>query len=207
MGSGLPFPIPWSLFLTNIYLNFRIIYSTVYVPAIVAKQKILKSKGLQKPADYMGVYRPDVPWLTQTLPGAHISVNIIPRNVTLTGPINLAGVEPAGSEGAEIYSWLERAPTLLISLGSAFTYSRKQAVAMAEAIKAVLGQTNVQVLWKMEIYDASDKDFLNELVKEQAGRLRIEKWIEVQPPTLLQSGHIVASVHHGGAGCFHDALA
>jgi hypothetical protein len=43
-------------------------------------------------------------------------------------------------------------------------------------------------------------------MRDSAGRLRIKKWLEVEPPTLLQGGHIVAFVHHGGAGSYHDSI-
>ncbi|KAI1753295.1 hypothetical protein F4782DRAFT_497441 [Xylaria castorea] len=39
------------------------------------------------------------------------------------------------------------------------------------------------------------------------GRLKIESWSEVPPVSLLETRHIVASVHHGGAGCYSEALA
>lgn len=205
MSSGYPFPIPWHLIPANIYLNLRTIIAAVHVPSIALKRDNLKARGVKNPIDFIGVYRPDVPWLTQTLPGAHLPL-FIPSNVTRTGPINLAGVDAVRPEDSEIFSWIQRAPTVLISFGSVFRFKRQGSVTMIEAIKDLVKSTDVQVLWKLK-RDDFDDGFLTEAVEELNGRLRIEKWLDLEPATLLQSGHIVASVHHGAAGAFHDTLA
>lgn len=74
------------------------------------------------------------------------------------------------------------------------------------AIKNVLKQKDVQILWKMQRWGEYDDQFMKPAVKESGDRLRIEKWLEVEPPTLLQEGNILTFVHHGGAGCYHDSL-
>ena len=153
----------------------------------------------------MGLYRPDVPWLTQTLPGAHLPLVTIPRNITLTGPINLAGLEEKSSAARELLGWIKK-PTVLISLGSGFKYIENQARVMLEAMQNVLEETEVQILWKMDKLEPFDDQFLKAAMRDSAGRLRIEKWLEVEPPTLLQDGHILAFVHHGGAGSYHDSI-
>lgn len=206
LGSGFPYPVPWSLIPANILINFKIIRGMVNIPAVAAKKEFLKSKGIKRPIDFMGLYRPDVPWITQTLPGAHLPLVSKPENVTLTGPINLAGLEEMSPAATELLEWTEK-PTMLISLGSGFKYVEYQARVMLEAIQNVLEETNLQVLWKMGKLEPFDDEFLRAAVRDSAGRLRIEKWLEVEPPTLLQDGHIVAFVHHGGAGCYHDSIA
>jgi hypothetical protein len=205
LGSGFPYPVPWSLIPANIYINFRIIRSLLHLPDITTKREFLKKKGIKRPIDFMGLYRPDVPWLTQTLPGAHLPLVTIPRNVTLTGPINLAGLEEETSAGKELLEWTKN-PTVLISLGSGFKYVEYQASVMLEAMQHVLKETDVQILWKIDKLESFDGNFLEAAMRDSAGRLRIEKWLEVEPPTLLQNGHILAFVHHGGAGSYHDSI-
>jgi len=39
-----------------------------------------------------------------------------------------------------------------------------------------------------------------------AGRIRIERWLTVEPAALVESGHIVCSVHHGGANSYFEAV-
>jgi len=205
LGSGFPYPVPWSLIPANVYINFKIIRGMLYLPDVAAKRKFLEKKGIERPIDFMGLYRPDVPWLTQTLPSAHLPLVTIPRNVTLTGPINLAGLEEKSSAARELLDWIKK-PTVLISLGSGFKYVEYQARVMLEAMQNVLEETEVQILWKMDKLEPFDDHFLKAAMRDSAGRLRIEKWLEVEPPTLLQDGHILAFVHHGGAGSYHDSI-
>ena len=179
--------------------------AVLYLPDISVKRQLLEQKGIKKPIDFMGLYRPDVPWITQTLPGAHLPVATVPKNVTLTGPINLAGLEKKSLAAMKLLDWAKK-PTVLICLGSGFKYHEWQARAMLEAIQNVLRQTEVRILWKMSKRGVYDDYFLKTAVEESADRLRIEKWLEVGPPTLLQEGSVLAFVHHGGAGCYHDSL-
>ncbi|KAK9320287.1 glycosyltransferase family 1 protein [Lipomyces orientalis] len=205
LGSGIPYPVPWRLIPANIYMNIRIIRGMTNLPDISAKRKSLEKKGIKRPIDFMGLYRPDVPWLTQTLPGVHLPLVNIPRNVTLTGPINLAGLEEKTAAAQELLDWVKK-PTVLISFGSGFKFLEHQTRIVLAAIQNVLRETNVQVLWRMDKLEPFDDQFLKTAVRESSDRLRVEKWLEVGPPTLLQNGHIVAFVHHGGAGCFHDSI-
>ena len=205
LGSGFPYPVPWNLIPANVYINFKIIRAMLYLPNITAKKLFLEKKGIKRPIDFMGLYRPDVPWLTQTLPGAHLPLATIPRNVTLTGPVNLAGLEEKSSAAIELLGWIKK-PTVLISLGSGFKYVENQARVMLEAMQNVLEETEVQILWKMDKLELFDDQFLKAAMRDSAGRLRIETWLEVEPPTLLQDGNILAFVHHGGAGSYHDSI-
>lgn len=177
----------------------------LHLPSVTEKRNFLKNKGIKNPIDFMGIYKPDVPWMTQTLPGAHLPMMRMPRNVTLTGPINLAGLEKESYAVKELLDWVQK-PTLLISLGSGFRYAEYQAKVMLEAMQNVLKETDVQILWKLDKLEPFDSQFMETAVRDSAGRLRIEKWLEVEPPTLLQEGHIVAFIHHGGSGAFHDSL-
>jgi hypothetical protein len=38
------------------------------------------------------------------------------------------------------------------------------------------------------------------------GRVRIETWLKAEPNALLGSGNVVASVHHGGANSYFEAV-
>lgn len=173
-----------------------------------SRRSILKSKGLKNPLDILGLYKPDIPWITQTLPGAHLALDNMPSNVIRVGPINLAGVDDANARNAELLNWVRRAPTMLIILGSNFKFTAVQATMMLEAIQHVLHETEAQVLWKLAASgDAGDEIFQSLTGTHMLPRLRVEKWLELEPPTLLQIHSIVAVVHHGGAGLYHDALA
>ena len=91
-------------------------------------------------------------------------------------------------------------------LGEWLKYVEYQARVMLEAMQHVLKETDVQILWKIDKLEPFNDNFLEAAMRDSAGRLRIEKWLDVEPPTLLQDGHILAFVHHGGAGSYHDSI-
>ena len=180
------------------------------MPAISAKRKFLESHGVPDPINFYGLHRSDVPWITQTTPAATINVDFIPENVTCTGPITLSATS-AQEEGhdEELLQWVKQKPTVLINLGSAFTYSGTQTRQMIEGIERVLNTTDLQVLWK---YKASinlvDFDWQSLVAPLQATqRVKVMKWLTMDPTALLETGDIAAFVTHGGANGFHESIA
>ncbi|KAI0000585.1 hypothetical protein F4779DRAFT_147380 [Xylariaceae sp. FL0662B] len=212
-GSGIPYPVPWNRMAENIYLNLQFISSILFMPDIKSKQAFLKSKGLRDPINFFGLHRPDVPWLTQTMSEASVPVDVVPQNVTCTGPIVLS-LGPAEEQDPALAAWLSRAPTVLVNLGGGFIYSEAAATAMAKGLAEVLDSTDVQILWKFrsrspyleagEDYGDDFKAPLKPFLDNE--RIKIESWLPIDPPAILESGHVVASVHHGGAGCYHEAI-
>ena len=104
---------------------------------------------------------------------------------------------------------------MLVNLGGEFIYTEEAAAAMARGLADVLAATDdVQVLWKFRrrnIYAGTGEDYsddfkapLQKFLDNQ--RARIESWPSIDPPGILESGHVVASVHHGGSGCYHEAI-
>lgn len=204
MGCDFPFPVPWRKIPENIYFTVRFIYGILTRPDFKDTNKQLQAYGIPKAA---ALPRPDIPWISQNMLEASIPLEVVPPNVTSAGPIVL-DTEPAAQQDPELAAWLARAPTVLVNLGSLFTYSEEQATAMAQAIQDLLSGTEVQVLWKMakestysETYALPLRSYID------AGRLRIVDWLTIDPVALLETGHIVASVHHGGANCYHEAIA
>lgn len=106
----------------NIYLNIRMISSILYTPGISAKKAALREKGLKEPINFLGLHRPDVPWITMDTEGAAIPVDFIPTNVTRAGPI-LIDNAPVSEQDPELALWLKQAPTILFSPGSYFRVS------------------------------------------------------------------------------------
>lgn len=103
--------------------------------------------------------------------------------------------------------WLQRAPTVLINLGSSVNYDEKSATEMARAIQELLKNSSIQVLWKFNKRREYSDVFLEDLKELMAHqRLRLEKWIKIDPASLLETGNVVLSVHHGGANCYHEAV-
>lgn len=207
LGSGFPFPVPWKLIPANMYLIFRFIYSVMVAPEVAEKRVFLKSKGLKDPMNFMELQRPDVPWISQALTEASLPLDFVPSNAMTTGPIVIS-VGSVEEQDPAMMRWLEQRPTVLISLGSSVEYTEEMSRIMVGAIKKVLDQTNVQFLWKRKPYTKYSDDFKAPVLDYiDQGRVRIETWLSVDPPSLLESGHITAFVHHGGANCYHEAIA
>lgn len=79
---------------------------------------------------------------------------------------------------------------------------------MAEALADFLSKTDVQVIWKV----AKEGDYSDEYLTPlkpyiQKDRIRVSKWLAVDPVALLETGDVIASVHHGGSNCYHEAVA
>ncbi|KAM0246056.1 hypothetical protein ACHAP5_005027 [Fusarium lateritium] len=188
MASGFPYPLPWRKIPENLYLNVRVIYSVMRMPELAAKRKWLRAKGIADPINLLGAYRHHVPWITVTTEGASIPVDYIPPNVTVTNPIILS-VAPASEQDPELVEWLKKAPTVLINLGSTVMYTEAQASVMIEAIAKVLDQLNVQFLWKFNKYGNYSNDvFLPVQRYLNSDRLKLEKWLTVDPTSILETG-------------------
>lgn len=141
-----------------------------------------------------------------SFPEACIPLDHIPSYVKPCGPIVL-DVAPAEQQDGELVTWLAGAPTMLVNLGSVIKYTEARALALGGALAIVLETTQAQVLWKFRKLGEYDDGFLDPLLPHIAsGRLRIESWLNVDPGSLLMSGHIAVSVHHGGANCYHEAV-
>jgi hypothetical protein len=193
----------------------RLAYTVYFNPAIAEKKAYLKEKNLPNPADLFTVYRPnDLTWISAGSLDLDFPLPFIPQNVIPCGPIVLS-TAPAYQQDPDLATWITRAPTILINLGSHVDYDKASTTEMAGAIKTLLANnTDVQVLWKFSkrkrgdgtIVDFPDT-FLDQLLEEtKFGRVRIEKWLSIDPSTMFETGKIVAVVNHGGANSFHEAV-
>lgn len=206
LGSGYPFPLPWRLIPSNAYLMIRVILGVLMPPGVPAKRDYLIERGVSNPINFFEGHSGDVPWLMMSIPEASLPLDVIPGYVKPCGPIVL-DVAPAEQQNPELAAWLGRAPTVLINLGSVVKYTEARAVALAGALAHVLESSGSQILWKFRKLGEYDDAFLAPVEQYIAsGRLRLESWLNVDPVSLLQSGHISLSVHHGGANCYHEAV-
>lgn len=112
--------------------------------------------------------------------------------------------------------WLAQGPTVYANLGTQFKVSPAEALEFALALRDLLdapGGQDLQVLWKLKrTTEGTSWDGEWEAVRDalrpevEADRVRIVAWVEADPCAVLQSGHVVCSVHHGGASSHHEAL-
>lgn len=78
---------------------------------------------------------------------------------------------------------------------------------MSAAIADVLSKSDVQVIWKFrKLGDYSDDALAPLTPFIESGRLRVSNWLAIDPTSMLNTGDIIASVHHGGANCYHETV-
>ncbi|KAI0205286.1 hypothetical protein F4808DRAFT_448318 [Astrocystis sublimbata] len=216
-ASGIPYPVPWRRIPENVYLTLRFIYADLTMSDIQKKQAFLRSKGLSDPINFYNLHRPEVPWFTQNLPEAARPLYKIPQNVTCLGPMSVS-LGSASEQDPAMVEWRSRGPTILVNFGSGFTWEEPKAKVMALALAHVLQQTDTRVLWKFRkdtpymhpngghasTYDDAFIEPLQPFI--DSDRVRVLDWLAADPTALLKSGYIAVSVHHGGAGCYHESL-
>lgn len=79
---------------------------------------------------------------------------------------------------------------------------------IAAALVDVLAKTQVQIIWKIKKRGEYSDEFLKRLQPYiDEGRVRVTKWLTADLYSILQTGDIIASVHHGGSNCYHEAIA
>ncbi|KAL2840033.1 diacylglycerol acyltransferase-domain-containing protein [Aspergillus pseudodeflectus] len=137
----------------------------------------------------------------------------VPDNVVACGPI-LLPVAPVKTQDPEMFTWLNKAPTVLINLGTLYAPNPTVVREIASGVKTFLEATSekkFQVLWKLpkhphdqdEIYNQSVTPLQKELESDQ---VRIRSWFEVEPLAMLETGQVVCSVHHGGANSWYEVI-
>jgi len=134
----------------------------------------------------------------------------VPSRIKTVGPMVLS-MASAAEQDAELVQWLTRAPTVIINMGSIFTWDSAYIVEMALVLKQVLKDTNVQVLWKLQKRpDLSQDEVIAALAPVakaiEEDRVRVSAWIKADPTALMETGDVVLAVHHGGASSFYEPL-
>jgi hypothetical protein len=140
--------------------------------------------------------------------------------LTSCGPI-LLNSPPVGEQDPETLAWLSRGPTVLVCLGSLFYYPQSAVKEMALALHMMISHADaasgaeqrLQVLWKLPtlkgqlnssaLYSVAYDILQHEI---EGDRVRLVDWLKADPQSILQSGHVVLSVNHGGSSSFHEAL-
>jgi hypothetical protein len=129
----------------------------------------------------------------------------IPHNFVCCGPIFVPG---SLDQDPELKTWLEGKQTVLLNLGSFMKAEGKHAQELAKGVGILLNHNkSIQVLWKLK-YEGELPFEVKNLLQEHldSGRVRIEKWLKVEPSAVVTSGHVVCSVNHGGANSYFEAV-
>ncbi|RCI09209.1 hypothetical protein L249_1521 [Ophiocordyceps polyrhachis-furcata BCC 54312] len=215
--SGYRFPVPWHqrplnilykiaaavLYFRDRYRQETAAHLTSHLGAKLTTTIELYFAGndVAKPTTFVG-----------TLPELDFPA-AVPSHLVPCGPI-IRNAPPVRDADPHLEGWLARGPTLYVNLGSLCPIAETQARELALAIKSVLDALpRLQVLWKLKRdgdYSVSKPgdcihDALNEELKADRVRVAID-WLSVEPSSILGSGHVVCSMHHGGANSFFEAV-
>ncbi|RSM12640.1 hypothetical protein CEP52_002412 [Fusarium oligoseptatum] len=216
--TGYSYPVPWHLIPLNIYFLFYMAYLW-----ITSRQRKEITAHLK---DNLGIDLKTAIDLQRSRPeGLKIAVGflpeldfegILPNNILPCGPI-LRSALPIEESDPELGKWLAKGPTVYVNLGSMCQIDEQQMTEMASAIKTVIdkfwtsSKQPLQVLWKLKTHkdintekNAKIIDILGQDIV--ADQVRIVDWVFAEPISILQTGHIVCAVHHGGANSFNEAV-
>lgn len=229
--SAMPFPLPWSLVPYNIFLNLVTGYVLLTDTRIKSTTEVLHREIDASialiTANELGVFKAPPPGLRILIansPDIDCPFGVLPPYVIPCGPI-VRPAPPIRSVDLALAEWLSRRPTVYVNLGTRLKASSTEAVEMARAFSDVLSRASrsaggdqkpLQLLWKLgrkpeanavqlekDVYEGSWIAVVDVLGPEvEADMVRITDWVTAEPKSVLESGHVVCSVHHGGASSF-----
>ncbi|WYZ36522.1 hypothetical protein EsH8_II_000028 [Colletotrichum jinshuiense] len=231
--SSLPYPVPFHMIPANIFYNLVVAYALLTdkryerLSACLEKHigpniKIMTFMEL----GFMKAPPDDLQVLVANSPDIDLPFETLPSYITPCGPITRAAPN-IETEDPELASWLGRGPTVYINLGTHHFYDLALATEFAHAIKSLLDAAQesstssedqgLQVLWKMprKLGDGEDQAESSESWLQfrkimspyvERDRVRIMNWFTAEPKSILESGHVVCSVNHGGSNSFHEAI-
>ncbi|KAH8898630.1 UDP-Glycosyltransferase/glycogen phosphorylase [Thozetella sp. PMI_491] len=234
--SAMPFPLPWSLIPRNIFLNLVAAYAVLTDPGMKKTTQLLREEvddpsiSLMTAME-MGVLKappPGLRILVAISPDIDYPFAVLPPHVTPCGPI-VRAVAPIRSVDPALYDWLGHGRTVYVNLGTHLKADPAEAREMALAFKSVLDQAGaferdgakpLQILWKIgrkpgadgakparDVYEGQWQIVVDVLQHELAvDRVRITDWVNAEPKSVLESGHVICSINHGGANSFYEAL-
>ncbi|KAK1966896.1 family 1 glycosyltransferase [Colletotrichum sublineola] len=225
VGSGFPFPVPWHLIPLNVIYVFVLIFFMVFDSNSRTAEKYLTEKAGARifgQGDLIGNPQKGLRVLVSSHPEFDFPTTHIPQSIIPCGPI-LRAVPPVSDADPELHNWLSRGPTVFINLGSLSWTTEDQAIEMAHAIGSLQEvwrtsgeEGRLQFLWKLNqspdgktAYDVYKKGCRIEAVlggEFDKDVVRVVSWVAAEPYAVLQSGHVICSVNHGGANSFWEAL-
>lgn len=129
--------------------------------------------------------------------------------MTGCGPILLASL-PVAEVDPDLAMWLQARSggTVLVNLGTLNVSDAAYALEMAKGLKRLLdAQPEIQVLWKIKTSTALSSEIAILLSDALAkDRIRIFSWLKADPLSILSTGNVILSVHHGGSNTWHEAV-
>lgn len=203
LGSGIPFPIPWSYVLKNMMINLTFVWRFVNNSAVKELTNYRNEHGLpgRPPLIGQSVAR-SLHTLSFGVPELDFPITL-PPNVGLYGPVALDSTPL--SKGDELSAWLDNGRTIVMCMGTHFHYSEAQIRNTIRAFLAGTASTD-QILWKIRNKAKHQHVIDEELEKENSKeRFKLVDWIDADPGEVMKHENVVAYIHHGGANSYYEA--
>ncbi|EJP67803.1 UDP-glucoronosyl and UDP-glucosyl transferase, putative [Beauveria bassiana ARSEF 2860] len=144
--------------------------------------------------------------LLASRPEIDFPFDVKPEHMIPCGPIIRPSM-PIQDADSELAGWLAKRPTVLVNLGTHASYDEQHARGMAGALDQLLeaakkGKKPIQVLWKLNKRDGSDPsgDLLKSFTTKWPEDLRVVSWLDVEPTSILESGHVLTGRKKTSAG-------
>ncbi len=228
-ASGLEYPLPWSQVLRNIIFILWFLYQAITNKRNVQVREYVKQVLDVEALDTRDIWVPKPEWgkirlLLNSQEETDFPLDFSPSRhrhaITGCGLIVMAS-PPIEEADPELATWVAGGPVVFVCLGTHFLTTEKLALEMAIALKTLFTRAEssgtmkgLRVLWKLKqpkgeeafsvskgsaIYDTLDK-YIN------ADCIRFSSWLEATPLSIMESGHVVCSVNHGGASSYSEAV-
>ena len=139
------------------------------------------------------------------------------KKIVPCGPILRTAV-PLKSSDPELAAWTAEGSVVYINLGTLCRVEEHEMLDMARALRLLLDESRekrLKVLWKVsketkwgKTYDTGKGSAVHEILRKEIDddTVRIVEWIKGDPAALLDSGAVIASINHGGASSFYEAV-
>ncbi|GJC80326.1 glycosyltransferase sdnJ [Colletotrichum liriopes] len=168
----------------------------------------------------------DLRILVANSPDIEIPFDKVLDYITPCGPITRS--TPIEMDDPELASCLARGPIIYVNLGTHHFFDLALVTEFAGAIKSLLDAETtskaisadhglIQILWKMPrklSEDENRSEFwgpwigFREIMSPyiERDRVWIKYWFIAEPKSILEPGHMICSVNHGGSNSFHEAI-
>ncbi|KAF2819227.1 UDP-Glycosyltransferase/glycogen phosphorylase [Ophiobolus disseminans] len=204
LGSGYSTPMGPLTVVFNVWLLIALHVNGQWSAPVKKLEEARKQRGIQNRLGSICMFDEpptDLIFLVQSTPESDFPLHV-PSNLLGCGPI-LPSFLPLAKTHAELASWLNIGPTIVINMGSHVTHANREAGEIMTAVLACMQKhEKLQVLWKLQSDDIPD------VPASVQSRLRIMSWLPSTPAAILTaSTSVCAYVYHGGSNSFHEAVA
>ncbi|KAL1739808.1 glycosyltransferase family 1 protein [Schizophyllum fasciatum] len=205
-GTGLPYPLSLRDKALNLVHTAAMAFHSFRSKQIRATNAARAARGV--PGVFQGLncmhVTPDRAYITPGAPAADLPFSP-PPTLHLCGPI-VSDFRALREGDAALAAWLDRAPTVLVIMGTHFAYDAPLARrVLAGLLGGVDGGT--QVLWKVPNLGALGGVFAELLTTaRERERVRAVPWLDVEPAVVVAHENVVGYVHHGGANSYYECV-